>query len=623
MNYLSQIKCPNDIKKFDIGELGQLADEIREFLVESLAKTGGHLSSNMGVVELTIALTYCFDFEEDKIIWDVGHQSYVYKMLTGRKGEFKTLRKKDGLSGFPKVKESKYDHFGTGHSSTSVSAGLGFATGRDLDGKKFNVISVIGDGAMTGGLVYEALNNTGANNKRLIIILNDNQMSISENVGSMSKYLSSLRSTPKYLEAKGDIKKFLKKFEYGEKINKIIEKTKQGIKHVLLPSIMFEELGIKYIGAIDGHNMGELIKTFNNIKNINQPIILHMITKKGNGYLPAEKNSGSFHSIAPFDIDTGEVLKEKSKIYSDIFGQYMVRNANKNKKLVAITASMLDGTGLRVFKKLYPNKIFDVGIAEEHAVVFAGGLAMGGYTPVVAIYSTFLQRSYDQILHDICIQNLHVIFCIDRAGVVGEDGETHQGIYDLSYLSHIPNLAVLSPKNKTEFVQMLDFAVYKYKSPIAIRYPKAYANDTYEENTKEICYGESEIIKKGGNIAIVTVGPIIKNVKGVYERLTQNGYDVALINARFVSPICKNLIKDIKEKYEYVFTVEDNIEKGGYGANLVLELVKEEIFDKKIYIISLPNKYIEQGSISEIYMKYGLDENGIYNKIINKITKKY
>lgn len=621
MSYLSNINSPSDLKKLNIDELNTLSQEIREFLIKSLSKTGGHLASNLGVVELTIALNYCFDFSKDKIIWDVGHQAYTHKILTGRKELFDTLRKKDGLSGFPKTEESIYDHFNTGHSSTSISASLGFATARDLLGKNYNVVSVIGDGAMTGGLVYEAMNNAGANNKKLLIILNDNQMSISENVGSMSKHLSSLRSAPEYIEAKLDVRQFLERFNIvGDKINKVLEKTKEGIKYAVLPSVMFEQLGIKYIGPIDGHDIQGLIKAINNVKNINKPVLLHIITKKGFGYIHAENEPYNYHGVAPFDEETGKPInKNKVETYSDVFGKFMVREANKNKKLVAITAAMPSGTGLTFFKKVYPDRLFDVGIAEEHAVIFAGGLAMSGFVPVFAVYSTFLQRGYDQIIHDICIQNLHVVFAIDRAGVVGDDGETHQGIFDITYLSHIPNLTVLASKNKSELLKMLDYAINKHNGPIAIRYPKGVANETYSKNEMDICYNKCEVIKQNGNIAIISVGTIIDNVKPAYKKLVEEGYNISLINARFISPIDSELIENIKNNFDYIFTVEDNILKGGFGSNLTTELIKNEIFNKKIYNIAFKDEYIEQATIKELHQKYGLDEEGIYKTIKEKL----
>ncbi|MDE6181932.1 MAG: 1-deoxy-D-xylulose-5-phosphate synthase, partial [Eubacteriales bacterium] len=612
---------PEDLKKLNFNEINILATEIREFLIESLSETGGHLASNLGVVDLTLALHYCFDFSKDKVIWDVGHQSYTHKILTGRKNLFKTLRKMNGLSGFPKTEESEYDHFNTGHSSTSISAALGFATARDLSEKQYNVVSVIGDGAMTGGLIYEAMNNAGANKKKLLIILNDNQMSISENVGSMSQYLNDLRTTPEYIEAKLDIREFLSKFDsFGNKINKILEKTKEGVKYALLPSVMFEQLGIKYIGPIDGHNIEGLTKAINKTKNMNMPVLLHVITKKGMGYKYAEIAPYDFHGVSPFNKETGKTnIEKKEETYSDVFGKYMVREANRNKKLVAITAAMPSGTGLRFFKKLYPDRLFDVGIAEEHAVIFSGGLAMGGFIPVFAVYSTFLQRGYDQIIHDICIQNLHVVFAIDRAGIVGDDGDTHQGIFDLSYLSHIPNLTVMAPKNKTELLKMLDYAIKEHKGPIAIRYPKGKATETYSENEKPIIYGKSETLEKGEKIAIISVGAMIESAKIAYEKLKDDGYNPALINARFISPIDKDLIIDIREDYDCIFTIEENVLNGGFGVKLANELIKNEIFNKKIYNVALPDEFIEHGTISELHKKYGLDGQSFYRKIKEKI----
>ena len=621
MKFLNNINSPDDLKKLNIEEMKILSEEIRQFLITSLSETGGHLSSNLGVVDLTIALNYCFNFLEDKIIWDVGHQSYTHKILTGRKELFKSLRKLDGLSGFPKTEESLYDHFDTGHSSTSISAALGYATARDLENKDYNVVSVIGDGAMTGGLVYEAMNNAGANKTKLLIILNDNQMSISENVGAMSQYLNNLRTAPEYLEAKIDIREFLEKFNsFGDKINKLLEKTKEGFKHALLPNIMFENLGIKYIGPIDGHNIEGLINAINKTKKINMPVLLHIITKKGFGYKYAEELPNEFHGVSPFNTETGKTHSvKKGETYSDVFGKYMVREANKNKKLVAITAAMPSGTGLNFFKKMYPDRLFDVGIAEEHAVIFSGGLAKGGFIPVFAVYSTFLQRGYDQLIHDICIQNLHVVFAIDRAGVVGDDGETHQGILDLSYLSHIPNLTVLAPKNKTELLSMLDYAINKHNAPIAIRYPKGTVNEIFSENEKPIVYRESETIIENGKIAIISVGTMIESAKFAYEKLKEDGINVSIINARFISPMPKNLIEDIKEKYEIIFTIEDNIFEGGFGAKLNSNLIKNEIFNKKIYNFSFPNKFIQQGTISQLHQKYGLDGESFYKSIKEKL----
>lgn len=624
MKFLNKINSPSDLKKLNLLQLKELSKEINEFVVFSLSKTGGHLSSNLGVIDLTIALHYCFDCPYDKIVWDVGHQSYIHKILTGRKDLFNTLRKKDGLSGFPKTEESKYDCFNTGHSSTSISAALGIAEARDLNNQSYNVIAVIGDGAMTGGISFEALNNMGSSNKKMIVILNDNQMSISENVGSVSKYLNQLRTMPIYIEAKTDIQNFLKKIPHlGTKINKTLEKVKSNIKNLIMSNVMFEEMGIKYIGPIDGHNLSELIKCFNNIQNINSPVLIHVLTKKGYGYLPAEKYPDIYHGVSPFDILNGEFLSKKTKkTYSDIFGQFMVKEAHKNKKLVAITAAMPAGTGLKDFSKLYPKRFFDVGIAEQHAVIFSAGLAINGFIPVFAVYSTFLQRAYDQIIHDVCLQNLHIVFAIDRSSVVGEDGDTHQGIFDISYLSHIPNLTIVSPKNGAELIKMLDFSINKHKGPIAIRYPKASVSDIFCESEPDIEFGKSETIFLGKKILLISVGNMIYRVKKVYEHLKNCGFDPTLVNARFIKPIDKNLIENIKNCYDYIFTFEDNVFLGGFGNNFNNLLIQNKIFNKKIFNFAFPDEFIPHGSIDELFEKYGLDEKTLCKKT-EQILKKF
>lgn len=623
MGYLDLIKSPKDLKKLNIEQLKELSIEIRKFLLNSISKTGGHLASNLGVVELTIALHYCFNCPKDKFIWDVGHQAYTHKILTGRKEMFDTLRKKDGLSGFPKTEESIYDAFNTGHSSTSISAAIGLASARDLNGDNYNVVSIIGDGSMTGGLVYEAMNNAGRNNTKLVIVLNDNQMSISKNVGAMSKYLSELRSAPKYIEVKNDVQKFLSTVPVvGTKVNNFLEKTKEGIKYALVPTVMFEQLGIKYIGPIDGHNMNKLINVLSKVKRINQPVLLHVLTTKGKGYLEAEKFPSKYHGVSKFDINTGKPYKKDNKeTYSDVFGKTMVKMAARNKKIVAVTAAMPLGTGLEFFSKTYPSRTFDVGIAEEHAVTFSAGMAINGYIPVFAVYSTFLQRSYDQILHDVCMQNLHVIFAIDRAGIVGDDGETHQGIYDLSYLSHIPNMTIIAPKNKNEMISMINFAV-KYNAPIAIRYPKGSVSELFCDLDNEILYGKSETIYDGEDIAVISLGNMIDTSYKVYKKLTEKGYSTALINARFVSPVDKDLVLSFKDKYKYIFTVEDNIFSGGFGSKIMQSMFEYNIFNKFIHVFSFPDTYVSQGTKEEIYSKYGLDEISIYNKIISIIENK-
>lgn len=616
MSYLEKIKSPEDLKKLSVDELEILAKEIRRFLVSSISKTGGHLASNLGVVELTIAMHYCFDCPKDKFIWDVGHQAYTHKILTGRGDKFSTLRKYGGLSGFPKTEESPYDAFNTGHSSTSISAALGLAKARDLLNEDYNVVSVIGDGSMTGGLVYEAMNNAGRNNTKLLIILNDNQMSISKNVGAMSKYLSELRTAPKYLEAKNDIYKFFDNIPVvGGKVNKVLEKAKEGIKYALVPNIMFEQLGIKYIGPIDGHDIGKLINVINRTKAMKQPVLLHVITKKGKGYKNAEKNPSAFHGVSCFDVKTGEATKAKNgETYSEVFGKTMVRLADKNKKVTAITAAMPLGTGLEFFSKTYPKRTFDVGIAEEHAVTFSAGLAKSGFIPVFAVYSTFLQRSYDQIVHDVCLQNLHVVFAIDRAGIVGDDGETHQGIYDLSFLSHIPNLKLLAPRNKAELEDMLDYAINRQNGPVAIRYPKGCVseNDGIIEKINDDSF---EVIKKGENIALLPIGTMADTALEVCGKLENDGFKPTIINPRFISPISNSLLEELKENYKYIFTIEDNIFSGGFGSKLCQNMVQKNIMDKLIHCFSFPDTFVEQGSKAILYEKYGLDSDSIYEKI--------
>ena len=622
MSYLENIKSPQDLKKLKLKELDILASEIRNFLINSISKTGGHLASNLGVVELTIAMHYCFNSPRDKFIWDVGHQAYTHKILTGRMNGFSSLRKYGGLSGFPKSEESPYDAFNTGHSSTSISAAIGLAEARDLLGEDYNVVSVIGDGSMTGGLVYEAMNNVGRNNTKLLIILNDNQMSISKNVGAMSKYLSELRTAPKYLAAKSGIYSFFDGIPIvGGAVNNILEKAKEGIKYALVPNIMFEQLGIKYIGPIDGHDLDKLINVINKVKVMNQPILLHVITKKGKGYKQAEKNPCAFHGVSSFNVKTGQALKAKVKeTYSDIFGQTMVKLANKNKKLIAITAAMPSGTGLEFFSKLYPERIFDVGIAEEHAVTFSAGLAKSGFIPVFAVYSTFLQRSYDQIVHDVCLQKLHVVFAIDRAGIVGADGETHQGIYDLSFLSHIPNLVLLAPKNKEELEDMLDYAVNRQKNPIAIRYPKGNVSSNIKSLDKKVSDFSFDIIKQGKEIAVISVGVMADTACKTAEMLEKDGYCPSVIDPRFISPISPELINELKNKYKYIFTIEDNIVSGGFGSKLCQNLIQNKIYNKVIYNFAFPNAFIEQGSREELLKKYKLDSENIY-KIIKKILE--
>ncbi len=614
MKFLDKINSPEDLRKIDIKNLPKVAEEIRQFLVDSVSKTGGHLASNLGVVELSIALHYCFDTPKDKIIWDVGHQAYVHKILTGRRDDFPTLRKLDGLSGFPKTEESKYDTFNVGHSSTSISAADGMAAARDLNNENYNIVSVIGDGSFTGGMVYEALNNVGRKKTKLLIILNDNGMSISKNVGSMSAYLTKLRASKAYTEAKSDIKfAFDKVPVVGEKAKNIVIKSKKSLKKAIIPGEFFEGLGINYMGPIDGNNVKELIRTLNKLKRLNEPVLLHIYTKKGKGYAPAEAKPDKYHGVGAFDVETGEPLnKTTGETYGAIFSKALIRLASTKKKICAITAAMPDSTGIGNFSRFYPERTFDVGIAEQHAVTFAAGLAISGYIPVFAVYSTFLQRSYDQLLHDVCLQNLHVIFAIDRAGIVGDDGETHQGVFDISFLSHMPNMTVLAPCNKRELKDMLEYAVSN-KGPCAIRYPKGVCCDVLSGSTAPIETGMAQKVYDGKKIALVSFGTMMKNTLEAYSALIKAGFEPAVYNARFASPIADEFIEELKG-YDYIFTVEDNIGAGGYGSNLACRLVEKGIF-KKFHNFAFPKAFIPAGTRDQLFEKYGLDGKSIANTV--------
>lgn len=614
---MDKINSPRDLKRLDIKSLDILADEIREYIINNVSETGGHLASNLGVVDLTIAMHYAFNCPKDKFIWDVGHQAYTHKILTGRREQFNTLRKYKGLSGFPKTKESEYDAFDTGHSSTSISVALGMARARDLREENYNIVSVIGDGSMTGGLVYEAMNNVGQSHTKMLIILNDNQMSISQNVGSMSKYLNELRTAQRYQNAKDDVKKTLKNIPVvGQPVYNLLGKTKEGIKYALTTNanVMFEQLGITYIGPVDGHDIKKLVHLFNKIKKIEQPILLHVVTTKGKGYEFAEKFPSKFHGVGAFNVENGK-LKNPARVetYSEVFVKKLVKLAKKDKMLCGITAAMPSGTGIELFGRIYPDRMFDVGIAEEHAVTFAAGMARVGCVPVFAVYSTFLQRAYDQIMHDVCIQNLPVIFAIDRAGIVGDDGETHQGIYDFSFLSHIPNLNVLAPMNKFELERMLEFAV-EQKRPYAIRYPRGKASDILQGVDINIEYGKSNVIYSGKKIALISVGTMMDNVVEVYRLLLKDNYTPELINACFVSPIDEKMLDRLNNEFEYIFTFEDNISTGGYGAMVGAYLA--EVGEKvKFKSFSFPKEFVEHGSKQCLFEKYGLDIDSLYNTV--------
>lgn len=613
---LEQIKKENDIKKLKPEQLPELAQEIREFLIEKTSKSGGHLASNLGVVELTIAMHRVFDLPKDKIIWDVGHQSYTHKILTGRQNQFDTLRKYGGMSGFPKRKESNCDAFDTGHSSTSISAGLGYVRARDLQGEDYSVISVIGDGSLTGGMAYEALNNAAQLRTNFIIVLNDNHMSISENVGGMSQYLARLRTADFYTGLKRGVTSTLEKVPVvGEGMIERIRKTKSSIKQLVVPGMFFEDMGITYLGPVPGHNIRALCRVLNEAKKIEGPVLLHVLTKKGKGYEPAESAPDKFHGIAPFDIATGEVISGKKKdSYTDIFGKVLCDEAKRNKKIVAITAAMADGTGLARFKRLYPSRFYDVGIAEEHAVTFAAGLAAGGMKPVFAVYSSFLQRAYDQMIHDVCLQNLPVVFAVDRAGLVGSDGETHQGIFDLSYLSSIPNMVVMSPKHRWELADMVRFAL-DYDGPIAVRYPRGSAYDRYEEYRQPIELGKSEMIHEEKDIAIFSIGHMFEEAVKVYENLKEKGYHCSLVNGRFVKPFDEDMIEKLAKNHRMIAVVEENV-KSGACSEKVLECAAKKNLDVKVLPLTLPDQYVEHGSIDVLRKETGIDAESLTEKII-------
>ena len=607
---LETIEKENDIKKIPLEQMPVLAQEIRDFLLESLSKTGGHLASNLGAVELTMALHYVFSLPKDKIIWDVGHQSYTHKILTGRKDGFKNLRQYGGLSGFPKREESPCDAYDTGHSSTSISAGVGYVCASKVSGEEYHVVSVIGDGALTGGMAYEALNNAASLNKNFVIVLNDNKMSISENVGGISSYLSNLRTAESYTDLKSEVKKTLNKVPgIGPVMVQRIHKTKDSIKQLMIPGMFFEDMGIKYLGPVNGHDCGRMIQVFQEAKKVNGPVLVHVQTEKGRGYEPARKHPARFHGTSAFNLEHGIPLKTGGKAnYTDIFSTVMLKLADRVPNLVALTAAMPDGTGLKRFRNRFPQRFFDVGIAEEHAVTCAAGMALGGMIPVVAIYSSFLQRAVDQIIEDVCLQNLHVIFAIDRAGLVGSDGETHQGCFDLSYLSMIPNMTVLAPKNKWELSDMLKFAV-RYQGPIAIRYPRGEAYDGLEEYREPMVYGKSELIFEGEETALLSVGSMVETAVEVREKLKADKINATLVNARFIKPLDTKILDRLALKHKKIVTMEENVKNGGFGM-AVSEYMQEYHPEVKVQIIALPDAFITHGN-----PKAGIDADSIYGAI--------
>ena len=612
---LEKIKKPNDIHKIALADFPALADEIRQFLIESVSRTGGHLASNLGVVELTMALHNVLDLPKDKIIWDVGHQAYTHKILTGRKEGFARLRMEGGMSGFPKRKESPCDAFDAGHSSDSISAGLGYVRARDLSGDNYYVVSVIGDGALTGGMAYEALNNAAELKTNFIIILNDNNMSISRNVGGMSSYLSALRTAESYTGMKLSVTKTLKKVpKVGTALVDTVRKTKSSIKQLIIPGMLFENMGLTYLGPVDGHNMRQMMKLFNEAKRVEGPVIVHVLTEKGRGYRPASLHPDRFHGTGPFDIKTGKPLADKKGLtYTEVFSNTMKDLGRKEKKLVGITAAMPEGTGLKEFGRLFPDRFFDVGIAEEHAVSFAAGLTLGGMIPVVAIYSSFLQRSVDQMLQDVCMQNLHVIFAIDRAGIVGADGETHHGCFDLSYLTMMPNMTVMAPKNQQELKEMLEFAV-KADGPCAIRYPKGHAYQGLEEFQSPVVYGKSEVLFRGTGTAILSVGSMTEICEKVYTELKERGDNPTFVNARFVKPLDTSLLDELAKDHSLFVTVEENVKNGGFGEHVAayMEACHPEC---RVLPIAIWNRFIGHGETESLRAEVGLSAPEILGAI--------
>ena len=612
---LEKIQKPNDIKKLPADQLPALAEEIREFIIESLSKTGGHLASNLGVVELTIAMHRVFDLPKDKLIWDVGHQSYTHKILTGRKDGFETLRREGGISGFPKRSESDCDVFDTGHSSTSISAGVGYVRARELKKENYSVVSIIGDGALTGGMAYEALNNAASLKSNFIIVLNDNEMSITENVGGMSSYLSGLRTASAYTDFKMDVTKALNRIPgIGPGMVDAMRKTKSSIKQIIIPGMLFEDMGLTYLGPVDGHNIPQLIKTFQEAKRFEGPILVHVLTQKGRGYEPAMRHPARFHGAGPFDVKTGLPVGKSNPTYTDVFSTVMRKMGDRRKDVAAVTAAMMTGVGLKRFSNMFPDRCFDVGIAEEHAVTFAAALSLGGITPVVAIYSSFLQRAYDQIMHDVCMQNLHVVFAIDRAGLVGYDGETHHGIFDLSYLGSMPNMTILAPKNLWELSDMIKFAV-DYDGPIAVRYPRGETYTGLKEFRAPICLGKSEVIHEGSRVALLAVGSMVKMAEEVQKQLKERmDMDAALVNARFVKPIDEELLRSFADTYELVVTLEENVKDGGFGER-VLAFAEEEDLPFGVEIIALPDRFIPHGSVSYQMKQVGFTPEDICSRI--------
>jgi len=613
---LKKVNFPSDIKKMSSEELKQLAEELREFIIDSVSETGGHLAPSLGVVELTLALHKVFNAPEDKIVWDVGHQAYVHKIITGRKDKFHTLRQYNGISGFPKITESEYDTFGVGHSSTSISAALGMAAARDLLREKYKVVAVIGDGALTGGVAFEGLNNAGGMKKDMIVILNDNEMSISRNVGAVSDYFTKVITNPLYNRIKKDVWDLTGKIPMGTKfVRESVQRVQDGIKTMITPGALFERFGFRYFGPVDGHDIARLVKVLNEIKRLKGPILLHIKTIKGKGYKFAERDATKFHGLGSFNPETGLSKKKKRITYTEVFGKTLTELAEKDERIIGITAAMADGTGMIHLKNKFKNRFFDVGIAEQHAVVFAGAMALQGMKPVVAIYSTFLQRAYDQVIHDVALQKLPVVFALDRGGIVGEDGPTHHGSFDLSYLRLVPNMVIMAPKDENELRHMLFTAVNYKKGPVAIRYPRGEGVGVeFDSSLNEIPIGTSEVLKEGKNAAIISIGDMVHPSMVAAEKLSKKGYDVAVVNARFVKPLDREGLISVIRKVPVVVTVENNSIIGGLGSS-VSDILAEEKIDVRFKKIGIPDKFVAHGPVAKLLEDLALDSDGIVRSV--------
>lgn len=616
---LEQINGAADLRRLNINEKKILAQEIREYIIDVVSKNGGHLASNLGIVELTLAIHNVFDLKKDKVVWDVGHQAYVHKILTGRKEQLKTLRKLDGLAGFPKTSESETDCFNTGHSSTSISAAMGMAKARDLKKENHSVIAVIGDGALTGGMALEALNHVGSSRTNMIVILNDNEMSISKNIGGINKLLTRLRAKRRYTVSNQKGRKIIEKIPViGRLTVKAVKRIKKSIKQLIIPKMYFEEIGFKYLGPVDGHNLEDLEYILSRAKELDEPVLIHVLTKKGKGYKPAEDNPDKFHGTGPFNIETGESSKKKSKDYSKAFGEKLIELAEKNEKIVAITAAMRDGTGLKDFSTKYPERFFDVGIAEQHALTFAAGLAKEGMIPFVPIYSSFYQRAYDQVIHDICIQKIPVIMCVDRAGCVGNDGETHQGLYDMAFFRLIPNITIMAPKDFEELTKMMEFAI-ELKAPVVIRYPRGGESDIKFDKHEELELGKAEVLKEGQDVTIIGIGKMTAMAMKVANELEKDDINAEVINARFLKPLDESKITESISNTKFVITIEDGTEIGGLGSSIKELIINKKLEDVKIKCFAYPDEFIKHGSVSELEELYGLDYKNIVNYIKQNI----